>query len=394
MFGIKPGKEFDMIQNKNVLTTGSFAAMFFLGVGTAILGAASRNIGLTPSQIGLMLSIQNVGFIISVVAVGSLADTTDKAKLMFAASLVIAISFTFFYLWGSFPLNLFIMLVIGIGIGGYEGSADPLLLDLYTRRQSLFISINHFFVTFGELMITAYLIFLQMDWREALVQSAAAVLILAVLFGLARVPKEQAVTETLHNRFTFLRKQRSVLVLFLLAACAVGIELALIGMITSFLMEFHGFDQVTSKLGLVAFLVGVAAGRLVLGFLARTHQILGYILALFALLVVFLILLLFLPIEPLMTYLLLFLSGATISVIFPLIITLTGLKYPQLSGTALGVIKLGIPAGGILVPLLVSLVAGAISFQASLALFPLIALGGFILALSNRRLLAVVGEKG
>ncbi len=363
--------------------------MFFLGVGTVIIGAASRNIGLTPSQIGLMLSIQNVGFILAVITVGTLADTHDKARLLAIASLILAGSYYFFYYRDPFVLNLLIMLVIGIGIGGYEGAADPMLLDLHQKRQSLFISINHFFVTFGELLITIYLIFLQMDWRNSMAQSAAAVLLLAFLFGLSRVPSRQKVTESLRSRFDFLRKQRPLVVLFALAACAVGIELALIGMITSFLMEFHAFTQVTSKLGLVVYLGGVAAGRVVLGFFTHKEQIIRNLLVLFALTAVFMAVLLLTTPGTTVMYILLFISGGTISIIFPLIITLTGLKYPRYSGTALGILKLGIPVGGIVIPFLISVLAGTVSFQASLILFPLFALIGFALVYANRALLQI-----
>lgn len=379
-----------MIRNRNILTTSSFAAMFFLGVGSAIIGAASRNIGLSPFQIGLLLAIQNIGFILSVITVGTLADSTDKARLLSAASLIIAVSFFFFYLKNSFVLNLGIMLIIGVGIGGYEGAADALLLDIHERRESLYISVNHFFVTFGELMIVIYLIFLQMNWRTSMVQSAAAVLALAIIFGLSRVPSRKQVAESLRKRLAFLGKQRPVLVLFLMASCAVGIELSLIGIITTLLMEFYGFDQVTSKLGLVAFLAGIAAGRIVFGVLARKSQLLKYIMALFAMTAAVISLLLFAAPGTAMAYILLIVSGATISVIFPLIIALTGLKYPEMSGTVMGIIKLGIPAGGIVVPLMLSLLVQATSFKASLVLFPLIGVAGFILALSHRKQLAIV----
>ncbi|MGB9441617.1 MAG: hypothetical protein WCB15_27000, partial [Desulfobacterales bacterium] len=73
-----------MIRNRNILTLSSFTAMFFLGVGSAVIGAASRNIGLSPDQIGLLLGSQNIGFILAVITVGTLADSTDKARLMFA----------------------------------------------------------------------------------------------------------------------------------------------------------------------------------------------------------------------------------------------------------------------------------------------------------------------
>jgi len=220
-------------------------------------------------------------------------------------------------------------------------------------------------------------------------QSAAAVLLLAFLFGLSRVPSRQKVTESLRSRFDFLRKQRPLVVLFALAACAVGIELALIGMITSFLMEFHAFTQVTSKLGLVAYLGGVAAGRVVLGFFTHKDQIILNLLVLFALTAVFMAVLLLTTPGTTVMYILLFISGGTISIIFPLIITLTGLKYPRYSGTALGILKLGIPVGGIVIPFLISVLAGAVSFQASLILFPLFALIGFALVYANRALLQI-----
>ncbi len=55
-----------------------------------------------------------------------------------------------------------------------------------------------------------------------------------------------------------------------------------------------------------------------------------------------------------------------------------------MSGTALGVLKLGIPAGGIVVPFLMSILAGVVSFQASLALLPFVMLLGLILAYTNK----------
>jgi len=225
-----------------------------------------------------------------------------------------------------------------------------------------------------------------------MVQSAVAVFALAIIFGLSRVPPRKVVTESFRKRLAFIGKQRPVLVLFLMASCAVGIELSLIGIITTLLMEFYGFDQITSKLGLVAFLAGIAAGRIVLGVLARKRQLLKYILVLFVLTSVVLSFLLFASPGTAMAFILLVVSGATISVIFPLIIVLAGLKYLEMSGMVMGIIKLGIPVGGIVVPLMLSLFVQAASFKASLVLFPAIGIAGFILALTHRKQLAIVSR--
>jgi MFS family permease len=96
--------------------------MFFLGVAASLIGAAARNIGLTPYQIGLMIAAQNIGFMISVMITGALADTHQKPRILFAGSLILGVSFLVFYLTGWFGLNLIIMGLIGIGIGTYEGT--------------------------------------------------------------------------------------------------------------------------------------------------------------------------------------------------------------------------------------------------------------------------------
>ena len=216
-----------MIKNRTAATASSFLVMFFLGVGTAIIGAASKNIGLNPSQIGLLIMVQNIGFLFSVVVSGSLADSMKKPVLLSIASFVLAAAFFFFYFRSSFILNFFIMLVIGIGMGAYEGTADPFLLDIHTKRESLYITINHFFVTFGELMITVYLIFLQMHWRRSVIEAAAAVAVLGILFLFIRAPKQRAHIEKLSDRVLYVRKEKGVVLLFLLALCAVGSELGL-----------------------------------------------------------------------------------------------------------------------------------------------------------------------
>jgi hypothetical protein len=39
-----------MIQNIKAITAASFLAMFFMGISSSMIGAAARNIGITPYQ--------------------------------------------------------------------------------------------------------------------------------------------------------------------------------------------------------------------------------------------------------------------------------------------------------------------------------------------------------
>jgi fucose permease len=359
-----------MIKNVKAITASAYLSMLFLGVGSSIVGAAARNIGLSPYQIGLLISIQNVGFAIAVLVTGALADIYDKPKLLLAGSLILSISFFIFYRSGIFWANLAIMLAIGLGIGTYEGVSDAMLLQIHSRRQSLHININHFFVTFGSITITAYLIFLQMDWRRSLTQAAAVVFGLSIFFAFTKLKDSGKGTESYLDRLKILTRERLVAVMFTATILVVGIESTTTGILTTFLMDARGLSQVTSKIGLILFLSGMATGRLLLGLLTRDEHITRVILGLFSLSVLVFSALFFLH-AGVVVYPLIFLAGLSMSALFPLILSLAGIIYPQMAGTVLGAIKVAIPVGGIVVPFVLSMVSKYINFQSSLAVLPI-----------------------
>jgi fucose permease len=358
------------------LTLAAYLSMLFLGVANSLIGAAARNINLSPFQIGLLLTIQNVGFMLAVWISGTLADTKEKPKILLVGSLILAFSFFTFYLTGVFWLNLIIMMLIGAGVGTYEGVTDPMLLDMHSKRQSLHININHFFVTFGAILITVYLIFLEMDWRISLSQSAAVVLLLALFYAIFRLPPKKGQNEDYLQRIRILSREKLVVALFIATVLVVGVELGTIGILTTYLMELQGFTQTTSKVGLVTFLSGIAIGRIVVGFASRQEHISNYILILFGLATIFFAFLFIVDLGQ-WSYMSIFLAGLGLSGLLPLMITLAGIVYPQMAGTVIGSIKVAIPIGGILIPLLMSLVTGLASFKVSLLIFPLALLLAF-----------------
>jgi len=359
--------------------------MMFLGVATAVVGAAARNINISAFEIGLLLAFQNLGFMVGVMVAGALADTRQKTRILMVGSLILAFSFLTFYLWELFWLNVAIMVLIGVGVGSYEGVTDAMLLDLHERRQGLHININHFFVTFGSILLTVYLIFLDVDWRRSLVQSAGVVLILALFFALSKVKRGNEVAEPYMERIRVLSRDRSVIALFLATALVVGVELGTLGILTTYLMELRGFSQTTSKIGLLVFLLGIAVGRVVIGLISRRDRMIQQLLLLFSLATLVFAGLFFLSVSG-WTYSLIFAAGLSIAALLPLMITLAGQIYPEMAGTVIGSIKVAIPVGGILIPLIMSLIARQYSLRASLIIFPLALLLAFsILFLQFRR---------
>ena len=378
-----------MIKNAKAITASCYLSMFFLGVSASLIGAAARNIGLSPYQIGLLIAAQQVGFLLSVSISGALSDTHQKPKILLVGSLILGVALLTFYWSGLLWVNLVIMFLIGVGIATYEGVTDPLLLDIHKERQSLHINVNHFFVTFGAILITVYLLFLQMGWRRSVVQSGIVVLLLAAFFGLTRVEARGGRAEPLLERLRVLRGERILVALCVATAIAVGVEIGSISILTTFLMDLRGFNQVTSKIGLIVFLSGMATGRLVLGLYTSKRQIWLYILVLFGLSALVYTGLFFLSLDGL-SYVAIFLAGVSISALLPFMIALAGLLYQDVAGTALGLIKTAAGLGGILLPLLMSLVAKAVSFQASLLVFPLALVLAFLVLVPEMRRLGSV----
>jgi MFS family permease len=315
---------------------------------------------------------------VSVIISGALADTYSKPKILMIGSLILSISFLTFYSTAAFNLNLVIMFMIGAGIGTYEGVTDAMLIDIHPQKESLHININHFFVTFGSILITVYLIFLQMNWRNAVVQSGIIVFGLAILFALIKLSTRVKTTEPYIERMRILTRDKVVVVFFIATALVVGIEAGTIGILTTYLMDMRAFTQVTSKVGLVIFLLGMALGRVIIGIFAPQDKINQILLALFGASVIIYSTLFFFDLK-FLTYGVIFLAGLSISALLPLMLAKAGLIYSEMAGTVLGSIKVAIPIGGILIPFAMSNLVKYWSFNLSLIIFPLSLLTAFVL---------------
>jgi FSR family fosmidomycin resistance protein-like MFS transporter len=367
-----------MIRNPHAITAASFAAMFFLGVGYSIIGAAARNLGLTPAEIGILLAVQNVGFGVSVAVSGVLADTHPKPVILAVGSAITAIAFFAFFTTTVFWINALVMVFVGVGTGAFEGVADAMLFDLHERRAATFVNANHLFVTIGSALIAVYLIFLSLQWRTALVQAGIAVAILAVIFALVRKQQVRGAVTTFGQKVAAIGRSRLILVLFLAIMLSAGVEGAAIGLISTYLADLRAFAPLAAQLGLIAMYAGMITGRVIVGALVRPERLRRMMLALFALSVASFALLFLVDLGPL-TWVMAVLAGASLSAQLPLILSYAGLAHREMTGTVLGAVKTGIPIGGVIIPLLVTTFTTTSGFAVALWVLPLGLLAGLIL---------------
>ena len=359
--------------------------MFFLGVGVAIVGATARAVGLAPSQIGYLIAAQNIGFGIAVVAGGTLSDLYRKPVILTVGLVMLGLAFGLLYRSSVFAVNLGIMALMGLGMGSAEAVTDAWLLEMHTRGESRLVTINHFFVSLGSVISTLYLMALELNWQRSLAQVALTLGALAVLVAFLR-PAGHPAGSGGRGRFRELTADPGILMLFLAGMGAIGIGIGSSGVITTFAAELRGMTDARAQVMLALFLVGLAAGRIIVGALDRGRRpgriALG---AAFGALIVS-VLLYLLPLPLWTLYPLGLILGLTVAPLLPLTIALAGLRYRHAAGTAMGIVKLAIPTGGIVIPGLLGLIADSVSFTASLYLFPASALLVIVSTLAAERI--------
>ena len=368
------------ITSRPVATGSAFLSMFFLGVGVAIVGATARAVGLAPSEIGYLIAAQNVGFGVSVVVSGGLADRHSKPVILAVGLAMLGFSFAVLYRSDLLLVNLAVMLVMGGGMGVAEAVTDAWLLEMYSRGESRLIQVNHLAVTVGSIAITIYLMALELDWRTSLGQVATALGVLAVLSALLRPavrPVQRTATST---GFRNLSNDAGIILFALAAMGTVGLEIGTAGVITTFAVELRGVDTATAQLMLALYLVGLAVGRIVVGVFGGRSRPVRIIVAAAALAFLSASLLFLVPLSYALMPVPLFVLGVAVGPMLPLAIAAAGLRYRHAAGTAMGIVKAAIPVGGVAIPGLVGLVSDAVSFPVALSLFPAAALFVLIIA--------------
>ena len=366
-----------MIKSVRALTFSAYAAMLFLGITDALIGSAARQIGLSAPQIGLMIATMNVGFGIGVMVSGSLADTHPKPRILMVASIILALACLAFYRVPLFWVNCLVMFFAGLGIGSYEGVTDTMLLDLHPDQAARHININHFWVGVGKTGLAVYVMLLALNWRASVSQSGVAVLVLAGVFGLSYLPVRRGVRRNLGERVRVLTRDWTVAALFVLAVLACGIEVCSVGIMTTFLADLRGFSSDQAQLGLIVYVAAIGLGRLLVGLLVRSGRVAQWTLALFGAGVPLFLLLAFGDLGP-WTWLAIVAAGLGVSACLPLVLSLGGTRFPEMAGTVLGALKVGIPIGGILLPSLLSLVSSAAGLQVAMVILP----GAFLIGVA------------
>jgi fucose permease len=353
-----------------------FTSFVAFGVVLVLLGAnqadVARSLGLDLAGTGLLAAALSAGLGLGVVLAGPLVDRHPRGPTWVAALLVSALALSGFDAGMGFPRAVACSALVGLGIGVYDTLISTLVAERYRERAARPMALVHAGATLGAvtcpLLVDA--VAPRWGWAASFHWAAAAHLLLAGAVLAARPPPPPRPVAGRSADSGLRAVLRPALLPLAVAGFAyVGVETALTLFAVPYAGEALGLAPSSGRAGISAFWAGLLAGRL--GLLALPVALDARVLAVSGALGAALIAggaaLGVRPIELHFAA-----AGLALGGVFPLLVALAGLRFPDARGSAVGAVTGAGALGGFALPWLHGAVgdaAGAAVAVGSLSLW-------------------------
>jgi len=313
-------------------------------LGTA-LPAIRSSLQLNLSQAGYLGSSAWLGFAIAIFAGGALSDIMRSQRVLMAACWMIGLSALLFGIGKSCLFNCIIIGVVGAGTGMIVSSSSALVLELFPGKEGRIINFHHSLYAVGAIagpILMANVLAQMENWRWVYQGGGIFMFFIGGLFALLP-PHDQVKRKTWDSRFFLLLfREKNMILLILIIFLSVGSQNGIYFWLVSFLKEVRFFTIFWAGLGLSLFAIGIGIGRVLSGWFVSRIGITRVLFILLLILIGSLLSLLTITSGPWIGVSCL-MAGVGCSGLFPGLLTLGGIHFPHLSGTAIGI--LGTAAG-------------------------------------------------
>ncbi len=379
-----------------MITMGAFFSMSFLGMSRTFVGTAlpeiRSSLNLTILQAGTLTALLQLGFSTAVFLGGPISDLFKKKVILMLGCLLLGSDLILFGFSAWFWLNFVGIVFIGIGGGLIESSSNPLLVQLFPGRESVVMNLHHFFFALGSLsgpLIMGAVLAKSIPWQWGFIGFGMFVLVIFLFILFQRSPtqkKRNGFDMRVIGRFM---TEKTFLSLFFIMLCNSGIQNGICFWMVSFLKETRGFSVTLASSSLFLFFSAVAVGRLFTSHLiTRIHEA-YYLSFLFSLLFLTVLFSTFAPGKwAIVSFIL---CGFGHSGVYPCTLGMAGKLYPNMPGSAMGILATGGGLGAVFVPWLMSLVSQLTNLKVgflSLSVFAIFAL--FLIVVQSRNLRSLI----
>ncbi len=333
-----------MSSKRFLVTTCAFTALALNGLTFTFIGASlpkvQADLMMSIATASIVMAFLQLGFSLFSLIAGILSDCIRSERILMIGCLLLGAGSFFFGLHTSHALNMIVALLMGAGLGCILSGSNTLLINLYPERKGAILNIHHVFFGVGSLLgpvMSSYLIHRELGWRPGFIGTTLFLVFLGGCFLIAggQVPQRESNSAFKENVVQLFRDYQFVIIL-IVNTLAVGTQVAILLLGVTFLVEAKGSSLGMAGSALSFFALNMMIGRVICSRLTviTSHS--------FIVIVLLWLQVLCLVGAGLGTIWLavvsLALSGMTISGVYPTSLALCGILFPEVKGSALGIL--------------------------------------------------------
>ncbi|MCU4975480.1 MFS transporter [Halobacteria archaeon AArc-m2/3/4] len=253
------------------LSLAYLVIQFGRNILSPLLPAIVEDLGITPFQAGIALSVLSATYALCMYPGGHFSDQLTRKTVLVAASVVSTVGFVSLLLANSYPPFVLGAATVGIGAGLYWISLRGLLADLFVARRGQAFGVQDSLGFAGPLLAAggAVVVLEMTSWQMAFLP--AAVLLAGstiVAHNWIREPYDVSPVE-----FDFVDAGSRVFGdpqvrrLVIAYSCGIFAMQAVIGFLPFFLQHEHGFSSTLSSVGFAVLFLGAMVTLPISGYL-------------------------------------------------------------------------------------------------------------------------------
>jgi FHS family glucose/mannose:H+ symporter-like MFS transporter len=369
---------------KKTINAICYISLLFLGMYLAVyqitISSISEEHVISSTISGVLISLHFAGIMLAPAIFGEISDRRGKKPVVIISFIIFITGLLLVYFFDLIVLIAVGIFLIGCGFGVIEGLLSGLLADINVEKTSQVINISQMYFSIGAVIgpvVAVWIIDTLGGWKQNyIVLTVIFFLLLLVILkldfgkvGLAET-EESKVIEKSGPISLLLLKQKTFFLLCLSIFVYVGIEEA-----SAFWVNTYFRDVLnTEKLGAYAlsgYWGSMAVGRYIGSKFEEKSNMFVKAGLWISLISLTLGLIIRNPVVNLVCFTLL---GFGFSVVWPVIVSITAKKYPQYTGTSMGIIMTSGAIGGIIVPFLTGVAAELAGIAAALMIIPVLTL--------------------
>lgn len=351
------------------------ACFVALGLSMSVVGptllSLAENVGVSLAQISFIFTAINLGYMLGSSGGGRLYDRLKGHRIMMAAMALMVVTGALVPVIHSFYTLLIVVFLFGLGQGLVDVGANVGVLWVFKSRVGPYMNALHFFFGLGA-FLSPIIVTHVMHWTGGAITWpfwVLGILYMPGLIGLMFFPSPENTEKETEKETPQVLNYKLVIPMIVLFFLYVGVEASFGGWIYTYATINNISGEIGASYLNSLFWGALMAGRLIMIPLSRKFNPSKILIGNYVLMVLFLLMILIWPVNPVMVWIASIGLGFAVSSVFPTLLSLAETRM-KVTGAITGLFFLGTSLAGTVVPMVLGQIFEYVgSYQAMLALF-------------------------